>query len=137
MEYRPASAFRWEVDEYLSQNGLAPTSKAEVDDAFLMLESVVSSNCVAFVPRSVARDAVRTKRVKALTAFHKAHGRLATVTAVRPAGRYGTLDLAGDKVRHAYAKAGAYQVRLTVSDGSGLACGQASQEIEVSVTNRQ
>ena len=45
--------------------------------------------------------------------------------------------LAGDKVRHGYARAGTYPVRLTVSDGSGLACGQASQEIEVSVTNRQ
>ena len=43
--------------------------------------------------------------------------------------------LAGDKVRHGYARAGTYPVRLTVSDGSGLGCGQASQEIEVSVTN--
>ncbi len=44
-------------------------------------------------------DGVADIDVKALMAFHSAHGRLATVTAVRPAGRYGTLDLAGDKVR--------------------------------------
>ena len=30
--------------------------------------------------------------------FHKSHGREATVTAVRPASRYGQLDLDGDKV---------------------------------------
>ncbi|MBS0483390.1 MAG: glucose-1-phosphate cytidylyltransferase [Proteobacteria bacterium] len=31
--------------------------------------------------------------------FHKQHGRLATVTAVRPASRYGQLDLDGNQVR--------------------------------------
>jgi glucose-1-phosphate cytidylyltransferase len=31
--------------------------------------------------------------------FHQAHGKLATVTAVQPPGRYGALDLAGDTVR--------------------------------------
>lgn len=66
IEYRPASAFRWEVDEYLNQKGLTPASKAEVDDAFFMLESVASTRAVAFVPRSVARDAIANKRVKAL-----------------------------------------------------------------------
>ena len=45
--------------------------------------------------------------------------------------------LAGDKVRHAFAKPGAYPVRLTVSDGSGLACGQAAQQVEVDVRARE
>ena len=45
--------------------------------------------------------------------------------------------LAGDKVRHSYAKPGTYPVRLTVSDGSGLACGQASEVVEVSVRTRE
>lgn len=44
-------------------------------------------------------DGVADIDVKALVAFHKAHGRLATVTAVQPTGRYGTLDLEGDQVR--------------------------------------
>jgi glucose-1-phosphate cytidylyltransferase len=35
---------------------------------------------------------------KKLVAFHKAHGKLATVTAVAPPGRYGALDLEDDRV---------------------------------------
>jgi glucose-1-phosphate cytidylyltransferase len=34
----------------------------------------------------------------ALVAFHRAHGRDATVTSVQPAGRYGALELDGDAV---------------------------------------
>jgi glucose-1-phosphate cytidylyltransferase len=34
-----------------------------------------------------------------LIAFHRGHGRLATVTAVAPPGRYGALELAGTAVR--------------------------------------
>jgi PKD repeat protein len=45
--------------------------------------------------------------------------------------------LAGDKVRHSYAKAGTYPVRLTVSDGSGLACGEGSQAVQVTVKPRE
>lgn len=34
----------------------------------------------------------------ALLAFHRSHGRLATVTAVRPPGRFGSIQLDGDRV---------------------------------------
>jgi PKD repeat protein len=44
--------------------------------------------------------------------------------------------LAGDKVRHAFAKPGVYPVRLTASDGSGLACGEAVQQVDVDVRAR-
>ncbi len=37
--------------------------------------------------------------VTATIAFHKTHGKLATVTAVQPPGRYGLLELDGDQVR--------------------------------------
>lgn len=37
--------------------------------------------------------------VRALLEFHRAHGRLATVTAVRPPARFGDLGLDGDQVR--------------------------------------
>jgi glucose-1-phosphate cytidylyltransferase len=37
--------------------------------------------------------------VGALLAFHRAHGRMATVTAVRPPARFGGLTLDGDRVR--------------------------------------
>jgi glucose-1-phosphate cytidylyltransferase len=44
-------------------------------------------------------DGVSDIDIRALIAFHKSHGRLATVSAVKPQGRYGTLDLAGTEVR--------------------------------------
>ncbi len=43
-------------------------------------------------------DGVADVDIKALVAFHKSHGKLATVTAVKPTGRYGTLELESDKV---------------------------------------
>jgi len=36
--------------------------------------------------------------IAGLIEFHKNHGKLATVTAVQPPGRYGALDIHGDKV---------------------------------------
>ena len=44
-------------------------------------------------------DGVSDVDVTALVAFHRQHGRLATVTAVQPPGRYGSLDLAETSVR--------------------------------------
>jgi glucose-1-phosphate cytidylyltransferase len=41
-------------------------------------------------------DGVADVDLAALLAFHEAHGRLATVTAVQPPGRFGALDLAED-----------------------------------------
>ena len=43
-------------------------------------------------------DGVAALDVKQVLAFHKAHGRLATVTAVRPPSRFGALELEGDSV---------------------------------------
>jgi glucose-1-phosphate cytidylyltransferase len=43
-------------------------------------------------------DGVSNVDLKALLAFHLHHGRLATVTAVRPPARFGGLDLEGDRV---------------------------------------
>ena len=43
-------------------------------------------------------DAVSTVDITASLAFHRAHGRKATVTAVSPPARFGALDLAGDSV---------------------------------------
>ena len=44
-------------------------------------------------------DGVADVDVAASIAFHKAHGKLATVTAVLPPGRFGALDLQGDSVQ--------------------------------------
>lgn len=43
-------------------------------------------------------DGVADIDLRALLAFHEAHGRLATVTAVRPPARFGGLALDGDRV---------------------------------------
>lgn len=43
-------------------------------------------------------DGVGDVDISALVIFHKAHGKLATVTAVRPPGRFGTISLDGDTV---------------------------------------
>jgi glucose-1-phosphate cytidylyltransferase len=44
-------------------------------------------------------DGVSDVDISAAIAFHQAHGKLATVTAVQPPGRYGSLALEGDIVR--------------------------------------
>ena len=43
-------------------------------------------------------DGVADVDIRALVAFHRAHGKLATVTAVRPPARFGGLEIDGDKV---------------------------------------
>jgi len=64
LEHRQASSYRWEVDAYLEEKGLKPQGVAELDDAFLMLEAVQRGGFIAFVPKSVARDALAARRVK-------------------------------------------------------------------------
>ena len=44
-------------------------------------------------------DGLANVDVAASIAFHRGHGKLATVTAVQPPGRYGALQLDGDSVR--------------------------------------
>src|SRR5579884_515073 len=44
-------------------------------------------------------DGLADLDLKALAAFHKGHGKLATVTAVAPPGRYGALEIEGEAVR--------------------------------------
>ena len=44
-------------------------------------------------------DGVANIDIKALLDFHRSHGRLATVTAVRPPARFGSLDMNGDRVQ--------------------------------------
>lgn len=43
-------------------------------------------------------DGVSDVDLTALTAFHRAHGKIASVTAVRPAGRFGEMSIAGDSI---------------------------------------
>ncbi len=43
-------------------------------------------------------DGLSDINIGALVAFHRAHGKLATVTAVHPPARFGAMELAGDQV---------------------------------------
>jgi glucose-1-phosphate cytidylyltransferase len=43
-------------------------------------------------------DGVADVNLRSLLAFHRSHGRLATVTVVRPPARFGHLELDGDEV---------------------------------------
>jgi glucose-1-phosphate cytidylyltransferase len=45
-------------------------------------------------------DGVSDVDLESLVRFHKSHGKLATVTAVRPPGRFGALGFDGDLVTH-------------------------------------
>jgi glucose-1-phosphate cytidylyltransferase len=44
-------------------------------------------------------DGLANIDIKALLAFHKSHGRLATLTGINPASRFGELSINGDQVR--------------------------------------
>lgn len=45
-------------------------------------------------------DGVADIDVKALLEFHKSHGKLATMTATQPPGRFGSIDILGGAVKH-------------------------------------
>jgi glucose-1-phosphate cytidylyltransferase len=49
-------------------------------------------------------DGVADLDLKALLVFHRAHGRLATMTTVRPPARFGRIGFAGDQVTDFYEK---------------------------------
>lgn len=70
LEYRTSSVYRWEVESHLHMSGLRPEVTGELDDAFLMLEAVVRGGFVAFVPQSIARNAVLDGRVKVLATIN-------------------------------------------------------------------
>ena len=49
-------------------------------------------------------DGVSDVNIKALVAFHKAHGRAATLTAVQPPGRFGAIDFEGTAITRFHEK---------------------------------
>ncbi len=63
IHYRTSSSVRWDVEEYLESKGLRPKIAAESDDALFLVEAAARGGYVAFVPRSVARDAIAAGRL--------------------------------------------------------------------------
>lgn len=66
IQYRASSAYRYEVDDHLVEHHLRPRIVGEADDSLLMLEAAARGAGIAFVPRSIARDALEAGRVKLL-----------------------------------------------------------------------
>jgi LysR family transcriptional activator of nhaA len=73
VNYRNSSAFRWEVETFLETRGLRPRTVAEADDALFLVEAAARGRHVAFVPRSVARDAIATGRLKQVAQLEAGH----------------------------------------------------------------
>lgn len=69
LEFRPSSAYHWDVDAFLKERSLCPSAAAELDDAFLMLEAVSRGGFVAFVPFSVARERIKAGHVKRIASI--------------------------------------------------------------------
>ena len=66
LQYRASSSYRYEVETFLDANNYRPMVAAEVDDSLFLLEGAARGGHVAFVPRSVARDAVAAGRLRVL-----------------------------------------------------------------------
>lgn len=64
VHYRTSSSVRWDVEAYLEAKGLRPKIAAESDDALFLVEAAARGGYIAFVPRSVARDAIGAGRLK-------------------------------------------------------------------------
>lgn len=47
-------------------------------------------------------DGVADVNIKELVAYHKTHGKLATVTSIQPSGRFGALNLTGNNLVHGF-----------------------------------
>jgi LysR family transcriptional regulator, transcriptional activator of nhaA len=73
VHYRSSSSYRWEVEAFLERRALRPRVVAEADDALFMLEAAARGGYVAFVSRSIARDAIAAGRVKRLAQIDTEH----------------------------------------------------------------
>lgn len=74
LEHRTSSPFHWEVDTWLKANGKRPRSAGEMEDGFLMLEAVARGGFVAFVPRSIAKQGIQSRRVRTLATLSPSAG---------------------------------------------------------------
>jgi LysR family transcriptional activator of nhaA len=73
VQYRASSTFRLEVEAFLEQRGLRPRTVGEADDPFLLVEAAARGGYIVVVPRSVARDALASGRVRVLAQVDTAH----------------------------------------------------------------
>jgi len=64
IHYSVTSVYRPDVDAFLAREGLRPMLAGYSDDAYLMLDAVSRANYAAFLPKSIARDAIHERQVK-------------------------------------------------------------------------
>jgi LysR family transcriptional activator of nhaA len=69
IHYRPSAPAHWEVEAFFERLGAQPRVIGETDDPMLMIEAAARGTCVAFVPRSMARDALTSGRVVMVAAL--------------------------------------------------------------------
>lgn len=74
IHYRPTSAFRWVVEDFLEERQLRPRIAAESDDSLFLVEAAARGGYVAFVPSSVARDPILAGRLRAIATLAPANG---------------------------------------------------------------
>jgi LysR family transcriptional activator of nhaA len=74
IHYRPTSSFRWDVEAFLDEKSLRPRVAAESDDSLFLVEASARGGYIAFVPVSVARDAIKAGRLRAVATVTPAHG---------------------------------------------------------------
>ncbi len=72
LHYRPSSPYRTEIDRFLGEKGYTPRIAGEVDDPLFLVEAAVRGSHVAFVPQSVARDAITARRARVLARIEPA-----------------------------------------------------------------
>jgi glucose-1-phosphate cytidylyltransferase len=93
-EFHSAHSEDWTVT--LAETGLSAQTGARVRRVARYLDDA-GTFCLTY------GDGVGDIDVAGLLAFHKSHGKIGTVTAVRPPGRFGELQLDGDSV-HSFAE---------------------------------
>jgi LysR family transcriptional activator of nhaA len=103
VHYRASSAYRWDVEAFLDSRGLRPRIAAEADDALFLLEAAARGGYVAFVSRSVVRDAVAAGRLVVLAEIESAHP---SIHAVYADGAAAELARRAVEVLVAHVKAG-------------------------------
>ena len=86
--YRETPKLAWRV--HLVDTGLATLTGGRIK----RLRDIIGNNTFM----CTYGDGLASIDVAEVLAFHKRQGRLATVTAVRPPARFGTLDIEGDRV---------------------------------------
>ena len=69
IHYRPSAPAHWEIEGFFERLGAKPRFVGETDDPMMMIEAAARGSCIAFVPRTMVRDAVIAGRVKIVAAL--------------------------------------------------------------------